>query len=49
MKSYGKILIMDDRFFNSAFVQLFVFENGGGLFEPVILNPFVKVYKIKKD
>jgi dolichyl-diphosphooligosaccharide--protein glycosyltransferase/undecaprenyl-diphosphooligosaccharide--protein glycosyltransferase len=48
MKSYGKILIMDDRFFNSAFVQLFVFENGGGLFEPVILDPYVKVYKVKK-
>jgi dolichyl-diphosphooligosaccharide--protein glycosyltransferase/undecaprenyl-diphosphooligosaccharide--protein glycosyltransferase len=48
MKSYKKFLIMDDRFFNSAYIQLFVFENGGGLFEPVILNPFVKVYKVKK-
>ena len=48
MKDYKRILIMDDLFFNSAFVQLFVFENGGGLFEPVILNPLVKVYKVKK-
>ena len=48
MKSYKKFLIMDDRFFNSAYIQLFVFENTGGLFEPVILNPFVKVYKVKK-
>ena len=32
----------------SAFVQLFVFENRGGLFEPVILDPSVKVYRVKK-
>jgi dolichyl-diphosphooligosaccharide--protein glycosyltransferase/undecaprenyl-diphosphooligosaccharide--protein glycosyltransferase len=48
MKSYKKILIVDDFYFNSAYIQLFVFENTGGLFEPVILNPFVKVYKVKK-
>ena len=39
---------MDDFYFKSAYIQLFVFENRGGLFEPVILNPFVKVYKVKK-
>ena len=48
MKSYNKWLIMDDFFFNSAYVQLFVFENTQGLFEPVITNPLVKVYKVKK-
>jgi len=48
MKSYGKWLIMDDFYFNSAYIQLFVFENTQGLFEPVILNPLVKVYKVKK-
>jgi dolichyl-diphosphooligosaccharide--protein glycosyltransferase/undecaprenyl-diphosphooligosaccharide--protein glycosyltransferase len=48
MKSYRKILIMDDFYFNSAYIQLFVFENTDGLFEPVILDPFVKVYKVKK-
>jgi dolichyl-diphosphooligosaccharide--protein glycosyltransferase/undecaprenyl-diphosphooligosaccharide--protein glycosyltransferase len=48
MKSYGKILLMDDFYFNSAYIQLFVFENRGGLFEPVILDPSVKVYKVKK-
>ena len=48
MKSYGKWLIMDDFYFNSAYIQLFVFENTGGLFEEVILNPLVKVYKVKK-
>jgi len=48
MKSYNKWLIMDDFFFNSAYIQLFVFENTGGLFEPVILDPLVKVYKVKQ-
>jgi len=48
MKSYNKWLILDDFYFNSAYIQLFVFENTNGLFEPVILTPFVKVYKVKK-
>jgi dolichyl-diphosphooligosaccharide--protein glycosyltransferase/undecaprenyl-diphosphooligosaccharide--protein glycosyltransferase len=48
MKSYGKWLIMDDFYFNSAYIQLFVFENTDGLFEPVELTPYVKVYKVKK-
>jgi len=35
--------------YNSVFIQLFVFENyDKSLFEPVILNPLVKVYKLKK-
>ena len=48
LKSYGKWLILDDFYFNSAFVQLFVFENTGGLFKPVIINPYVKVFKVIK-
>ncbi len=48
MKSYRKWLIMDDFYFNSAFVQLFVFENTNGLFKPVIINPYVKVFKVVK-
>ncbi len=49
MKSYNKVLIMDKDFFNSTFIQLFVFENyDKNLFEPVVLNPWVKVYKVKK-
>jgi len=48
LQSYNTILIVDDFYFNSAYIQLFVFENTGGLFEPVILNPMVKVYKVKK-
>jgi dolichyl-diphosphooligosaccharide--protein glycosyltransferase/undecaprenyl-diphosphooligosaccharide--protein glycosyltransferase len=49
MRSYNKVLIMDKDFFNSTFIQLFVFENyDKNLFEPVILNPWAKVYKVKK-
>jgi len=48
MKSYNRWLILDDFYFNSAFIQLFVFENTGGLFEPVIITPFAKVYKVRK-
>jgi dolichyl-diphosphooligosaccharide--protein glycosyltransferase/undecaprenyl-diphosphooligosaccharide--protein glycosyltransferase len=48
MKDYKKWLVVDDFYFNSAYIQLFVFENTGGLFEPVIKTPFVKVYKVKK-
>ncbi len=48
MKSYNKWLIMDDFYFNSTFIQLFVFENTGGFFKPVIINPYVKVFKVVK-
>ena len=48
MKNYGRWLILDDFYYNSTFVQLFVLENTGGLFEPVILSPLVKIYKVKK-
>jgi len=48
LKSYGEGLILDDYYYNSLFVQMFVFENyNKELFEPVILNPFMKIYKIK--
>ncbi len=49
MKSYHKILFMDDFYFNSAYIQMFVFENyDKHLFKPVILNPLVKIYKVIK-
>jgi len=49
MKSYHKILVMDDFFFNSSYIQMFVFDNyDKKLFKPVILNPMVKVYKVIK-
>ncbi|MEO1924294.1 MAG: STT3 domain-containing protein [Nautiliaceae bacterium] len=49
LQSYGEGIIMDDYYYNSLFVQMFVFENyDKNLFEPVILNPLMKIYKIKQ-
>ena len=48
MKSYGRVLLLDDYYYNSSFVQMFVFDNyNKKLFEPVILNPMLKIYKVK--
>ena len=48
LQSYGEGIIMDDYYYNSMFVQMFIFENyDKNLFEPVILNPWMKIYKIK--
>ena len=48
MRDYGRILILDKRMYNSAYIQLFVLENyDPNLFEPVILTPLSKVFKLK--
>jgi undecaprenyl-diphosphooligosaccharide--protein glycosyltransferase len=48
MNSYGTGIIVDDHYYNSTFIQMFVFENyDKNLFEPVILNPMIKIYKLK--
>ncbi len=48
MKSYNTFLILDESMLNSTYIQLFVFENyDKDLFEPVILDPNAKVYKLK--
>ena len=48
MRSYNTFLVLDESMFNSTYIQLFVFENyDKNLFEPVILNPSSKVFKIK--
>lgn len=48
MTDYGRFLVMDKEAFNSAYIQLFVLENyDKELFEPVILDPSAKVYKLK--
>ena len=49
MKDYGRFLIMDRSMLNSTYIQLFVLERyKSDLFEPVILSPAVKVYKLKR-
>lgn len=49
MQSYNSWLILDEKLYNSFFIQLFVLEEyDKSLFEPVILNPYAKVFKLKK-
>jgi hypothetical protein len=48
MSSYGRFIILDDFYLNSAYIQMFVFDHyDPKLFEPVILDPMTKVYKLK--
>lgn len=48
MGSYGRILVMDDFYLNSAYIQMFVFERyDPALFEPVLLDPMSKIYRLK--
>ncbi len=48
MKNYNTFLVMDNDVLNSTFIQMFVLEKyDKNLFEPVILNPLAKVYKLK--
>lgn len=49
MRSYGSVLLVDNQALNSLYIQLFVFENyDKNLFEPVVLDPSAKVFKLKK-
>ena len=48
MSSYRNFLVVDDAYLNSLFIQMFVFENyDKALFEPVILDPLSKIYRLK--
>ncbi|EDM23170.1 STT3 domain-containing protein [Caminibacter mediatlanticus] len=45
----NKVLIVDKKIFNSTYVQMFFLQKyNKEIFEPVILNPYVKIYKLKK-
>jgi dolichyl-diphosphooligosaccharide--protein glycosyltransferase/undecaprenyl-diphosphooligosaccharide--protein glycosyltransferase len=49
MENYGRFLILDSQSFYSTFIQLFVLEDyDKSLYEPVALDPQVKIYKLKK-
>jgi len=48
MRSYNTFLVLDEGMLNSTYIQLFVFENyDKNLFEPVVLDPNAKVFKLK--
>ena len=47
-KNDGTFVIVDDKVLNSAYIQLFLLEKyDERYFEPVILTPYAKVYKLK--
>jgi len=49
MQSYNCSLLMGKRLYDSLYIQLFVLENyDTELFEPVILDPWTKIYRLKK-
>ncbi len=49
LADYNRILLLDKKLFDSTFIQLFLFENyDKELFEPVVLDPTVKIYKLLK-
>jgi len=48
MESYQRFLVLDTEYLDSTYIQMYVFENyDKELFEPVILDPLVKIYKLK--
>ncbi len=48
MSNYDQFLILNNSEYNSTYVQLFVLENyNTKFFEPIILTPLAKVYKLK--
>jgi len=49
MKNYHRFLVLDNRLYNSTYIQLYVLENyDRDLYKPVILTPLAKVYKLKR-
>jgi len=48
MSDYKTFLVLDEKSYNSLYIQLFVLENyDKNLFEQVSLNPHAKIYKLK--
>ena len=48
MASYGQFLVVDDYYFNSTYIQMFVLEQyNPDFFQPVVLSPMAKIYKLK--
>ena len=49
LKSYGKVVIMDNRTFRSLYVQMFMLGNyDEKLFEPVVLSPYTRIFRFKR-
>jgi len=49
LKSYNKMIVMDNKTYNSAYVQMFMLgKYDKNLFELVVSSPYSKIYKVKK-
>jgi len=49
LKSYGSFILLDEKMLNSTFVKLFILEEyDKDLFEPVIMDPMTKIYRLKR-
>lgn len=49
MKKYGAFLVVSEEIYNSLFIKLFLLkEYDTNFFEPVIMTPYMKIYKVKK-
>ena len=47
-KDYGRFFILDERMYNSTYVKLFFLgEYDPKLFEPVVISPWAKVFRVK--
>ncbi|BCD62557.1 dolichyl-diphosphooligosaccharide---protein glycosyltransferase [Nitratiruptor sp. YY08-26] len=47
-KSFGEALLADDMYLHSTFFQMYLFDKyDPELFEPVIISPWMKIYRIK--
>jgi dolichyl-diphosphooligosaccharide--protein glycosyltransferase/undecaprenyl-diphosphooligosaccharide--protein glycosyltransferase len=48
LKSYGRVVIMNEDVFNSTYVQMFLLGNyDKDLFELVVKSPYTRIYKLK--
>ncbi len=48
MSAYKVFLVLDEKTYNSLYVQLMILEEyDKSLFEQVVVNPFIKIYKLK--
>jgi len=49
LKSYGQVIVMDKKTYESTYVQMFMLEKyNKDLFELVISSPYSKIYRVKK-
>ncbi|HHD72471.1 MAG TPA: hypothetical protein ENL02_00910 [Epsilonproteobacteria bacterium] len=49
LQSYGLFVIMDNKTFKSAYVQMFMLgKYDKNLFELVVSSPYSRIYKVKK-